>query len=218
MAVHAAASARLVDQLDENVLEARLVGRQVLVGDAEVAQAPHQRGDAGPLGMAVEFVAEHVAVIARAATFHSESSGGIAVSGSASMMSSVLLAHLGHQRLLLVDRDQLAAADDADAVGHLLGFLDVMGGEDDRRAVGAKLAHQVPHVAAKLDVDAGGRLVEEQDVGLVAQRLGDHHPALHPAGEVHHDRLALVPQRQALEQVLDHRRRRAACRTGRARS
>ena len=78
-----------------------------------------------------------------------------------------------------------------------------MGGEDDRRAVEAELADQFPHVAAQLDVDAGGRLVEEQDVGLVAERLGDHHPALHAAGQFHHLGLALVPQRQALEQDLD---------------
>ena len=69
----------------------------------------------------------------------------------------------------------------------------------------AKLAHQLPHVAAKLDVDAGGRLVEEQDIGLVAERLGDHHPPLHAARQVHHDRLALVPQREALQQLFDPR-------------
>src|SRR5437868_1021540 len=53
----------LVDELDENVLEARLVGREVLVGDSEVGEPPHERGDAGPLGVAVELVAERVAVI-----------------------------------------------------------------------------------------------------------------------------------------------------------
>jgi hypothetical protein len=36
---------------------------------------------------------------------------------------------------------------------------------------------------AQLDVDARGRLVEKQDLRLVRQRLGDHHPALHAAGQ-----------------------------------
>ncbi len=94
---------------------------------------------------------------------------------------------------VLVDGDQLALADDSHTVGHFLGLLDIMGGEDDRGAVGAKLADQLPHVAAKLDVDSGGRLVEEQERGLVAQRLGDHHPALHAAGQEPHFGFALVP-------------------------
>ena len=42
-----------------------------------------------------------------------------------------------------------------------------------------------PHVAAQLDVDPGGGLVEEQHARLVRQGLGDHHPALHAAGQRH---------------------------------
>ena len=98
---------------------------------------------------------------------------------------SCRLAELLHQRGLLLDQDQLALVDDADAVGHLLGLLDVVGGEDDGDAALAQPAHQLPHVAAQLDVDAGGRLVEEQDLGLVRQRLGDHHAPLHAARERH---------------------------------
>ena len=67
-------------------------------------------------------------------------------------------------------------------------------------------ADQLPHVAAQLDVDAGGRLVEEQDFGLVAERLGDHHPALHAARQLHDLGLALVPQRQVAQHLLDMRR------------
>ena len=39
--------------------------------------------------------------------------------------------------------------------------------------------------------------------GSWLERLGDHHPALHAARQLHHPRLALVPQRQAAEDVLD---------------
>ena len=86
-----------------------------------------------------------------------------------------LMRKLGKKEITLelaktLDRipDQLALADDADPVGHFLGFLDIMGGEDDRRAVGAQFSHQFPHIAAQLDIDAGGRLVQEQDFGFVA--------------------------------------------------
>ena len=80
-----------------------------------------------------------------------------------------------------------------------------MGGEDDGDSALAQLADQVPHVAAKLDVNARGGLVEEQHLGLVAERLGDHHPALHPARKLHDLRLALVPERQLLQHLLDMR-------------
>ena len=126
-------------------------------------QAPHQRGDAGAFGVAVELVAEHVAVILEPDVPLGELGRNRRRAARSSMMSRVFLPILAISDCLLVDRDQLAAADHADAVGHLLGFLDIMGGEDDRRPVGAELADQLPHVAAKLDVDAGGRLVEEQD-------------------------------------------------------
>jgi hypothetical protein len=50
-------------ELDEYVLEARLMSGQVLVGDAELGQAPHQRRDSGSFGVAVEFIAKNVAII-----------------------------------------------------------------------------------------------------------------------------------------------------------
>ena len=85
------------------------MGRQILVGDAEVAEAPHQRGDAGALGMAVELVAQHVAVVARARRSSRQAPAGARGSGSASMMSSVFRPIFAISDVLLVDRDQLAA-------------------------------------------------------------------------------------------------------------
>jgi hypothetical protein len=74
---------------------------------------------------------------------------------------------------------------------------------NDRRAVGPKLPDQFPHVAAKLDVDAGGGFVEEQYVWFMRERLGDHHRRFMPPDSSRIFRLALVPQRQALEDFLD---------------
>jgi hypothetical protein len=98
---------------------------------------------------------------------------------------------------------QLAFADDAHPVGHLLGLLDIMGGEDDGDAAFAKLAHHLPHVAPQLDVDARGGLVQEQDLGLVGERLGDHHPALHAAGQFLDLGVALLPERKLLQHLFD---------------
>ena len=122
------------------------------------------------------------------------------------MQDQLLLAELAHQLGLVLDQDDLALVDHADAVGHFLGFLDVVRGEDDGHAGGAQIAHHLPHVLAQFDVDAGGRLVEEQDLRLVRERLGDQHAALHAAGQRHDAVVLLVPQRQRAQHLLDMRR------------
>ena len=55
-----------------------------------------------------------------------------------------------------------AVVDDREVAAQALGFLQVMGGEDDRGAGGVDLLQRLPHAAADLDVDAGGGLVEDQ--------------------------------------------------------
>ena len=83
--------------------------------------------------------------------------------------------------------------DDADAVGHFFGFFDVMRSENDGDPRCAQGAHQLPHLFAQLDVDARGRLVEKQDLRLVRQRLGNHQPAFHAAGQHPDLVVSLVP-------------------------
>src|SRR3546814_9620784 len=78
--------------------------------------------------------------------------------------------------------------------------LDIMRRQDDRDPALAQTAHHVPHVAAQLDIDPRGRFVEEQDLGFVAQRLGDHHAAFHAARQFHDLRIALIPQRERSEE------------------
>ncbi len=59
---------------------------------------------------------------------------GNACQGILQVQGQLLLAELMHQGGLILDQDQLATADDTDAVGHFLGFLDVMRGQDDGHA------------------------------------------------------------------------------------
>src|SRR5690606_8181919 len=90
------------------------------------------------------------------------------------MQRHLLLAELLHQRRLFLDQDEAALVDDRDPVGHLLGLLDVVGGQDDGDAGIAQAPDDLPHVAAQFHVDAGRRLVEEEYLRLVGKRLGDH--------------------------------------------
>ena len=103
---------------------------QVLVADAQLAQAAQQRGDAGALLAASKVYSSSLPPF-----FSCEApvgqAGGNRRQRLAQVQRELLLAELLHQRGLLLDHDQLALVDHADAVGHLLGLVDVVRGEDD---------------------------------------------------------------------------------------
>ena len=83
---------------------------------------------------------------------------------------------------LFLDQHELALVDDPDTVGHLLGLLDVVRRQDDASRRSSRRRRTSCHMSRRrLDVDAGGRLVEEQDPRLVRQGLGDEQAALHAA-------------------------------------
>ena len=62
-----------------------------------------------------------------------------------------------------------------DAIGEALGFGEVVGRDEHGTAGGPSLGEQAPHGARALRIQAGGRLVEEQDRGIVQQRPRDGH-------------------------------------------
>lgn len=66
---------------------------------------------------------------------------------------------------------------DRDAVAEGVGLVQVVGGDEDRHAVRAQPADLVPHVRPTLRVQAGGRLVQEDDLRLVDDAEGDLDPA-----------------------------------------
>ncbi|GAB4007892.1 hypothetical protein GCM10029992_62820 [Glycomyces albus] len=80
--------------------------------------------------------------------------------------------------------DDPALVHDHEAVAELLGLVHVVGGQQDRHALLLELEQALPHQVAGLRVQAGGGLVEEDQVGLVDQGPGDGQAALHAAGEV----------------------------------
>src|SRR5690606_9871231 len=82
------------------------------------------------------------------------------------------------------ERHELAAGDDAAAVGELLGLVEVVGREQDARALVAQAADEGPELAACLGVEARGRLVEEQQLGASDDAEGDVDAALLAAREL----------------------------------
>ena len=75
-------------------------------------------------------------------------------------------ADLGLERRGRALGGDLAAVDDPDPVRELVGLLQVLGGEEDGDAlVAGEVGDLVPERRPALDVEAGGRLVEEEDPG-----------------------------------------------------
>ena len=60
--------------------------------------------------------------------------------------------------------DHPAVVDHRDAVGELIGLVEVLRGEQHGGADADHRAHDVPHLVAAARVEAGGRLVEEEQV------------------------------------------------------
>ena len=79
--------------------------------------------------------------------------------------------------------DDPAAVDDGDALGEPVGLFEVVGGEQDRQPLLAgEPGDLVPHRGARLGVQSGGGLVEEEHLGPVHQTERDVEAALHAAG------------------------------------
>src|ERR1044072_5314034 len=112
----------------------------------------------------------------------------------------LLLGHADQSPGRLVG-DQLAVVDDRDPVAEPLGLLEIMGGEDDGDALGVKAADIIPELLAELDVDSGGRFVEDQDRRRMDHRLGDQKPPLHPARQRPRIGVGLVLEPDRAEQL-----------------
>ena len=83
-------------------------------------------------------------------------------------------------------RDDLPLAQDGDAVGELLGLVEVVRGQQDRLAERAQRADHLPGGPARGRVEAGRRLVEEEDLGVADQAEAEVEPPLLAAGERPH--------------------------------
>ena len=77
--------------------------------------------------------------------------------------------------------DDLRLVHDDEPVAELLGLVHVVGRQDERHAALLEPVEAVPEQVAGLRVEAGRRLVEQQQVRLVDQRPGDRQAPLHAA-------------------------------------
>ena len=81
------------------------------------------------------------------------------------------------------DGDQLRLVDVADAAT-TLGLVHVMRGDEEGDAFAGELKEQVPERAARYRVDAGGGLIEEDNLGRVDDGAGKSEALLPSTGEL----------------------------------
>src|SRR4051794_683443 len=108
------------------------------------------------------------------------------------------------RRLQLAGRalgDYLAAVDHRDAVGELVGLLEVLGAEEDGGPRGGKRTDDVPDLVARAGVEPRRGLVKEHELRSDDEACGDVQPPPHSSGVVLHLPSGGLGQAECLEQV-----------------
>jgi hypothetical protein len=98
--------------------------------------------------------------------------------------------------------DHPPPVDDRDAVGQLVGLLEVLGAEQDRRPLGRQRPGDLPHLVARPRVQAGGRLVEEHQPRGDDDARRDVQPAAHAPGPVLDQPSGRVRDAERVEQLV----------------
>ncbi len=101
-----------------------------------------------------------------------------------------------------VQRHDPAVVEDGHPVAQALGLFHEMGGQQDRLALRAHVAHQVPDGVPGLRVETGGQLVQEDQLRVRQERQGDEQALLLPAGQFREGGVAFLLQPQLGEQFL----------------
>src|ERR1017187_6322909 len=111
------------------------------------------------------------------------------------------------QRLFLnlarrADGDDAAFIDDGHAVAEFLRLFDVVGSEQDGALLAAQVQYELVDFEAGLGVEAGRGLVEKEHLRVVEQGQRQGEPLLLPAGEFAVLGVALLPELQALQELV----------------
>src|SRR6202044_886525 len=98
-------------------------------------------------------------------------------------------------------RNDPPAVENGDQVCQPAGLVEVLGGKEDRDAVGDQLADDVPHGAAAAGVQPGGGLVQEDQPRIAEQGHGEVETTLHAARIGGHGLAGGVEEVEAIEQL-----------------
>ena len=98
--------------------------------------------------------------------------------------------------------DDRALVDDPDPVGEHVGLLEVLRGQEDGHALVPRKPAPPPRAPPALRVEAGGRLVEEEDPRPVDEGQREVEAPLHPAGVRAHLAVGGLREADAVEELV----------------
>src|SRR5690242_10320135 len=113
--------------------------------------------------------------------------------------ANVLVEHDLRRRALAQD---LATMEDVGAVDDVERLADIVVGDQDADAAVLEVRHQIADLADGNRIDAGQRLVEQDEVGMRGQRASDLDPAPLAAGQGDRWRPAQMSDRELAEQLV----------------
>src|SRR5262245_1480188 len=187
-------------QRDEHVLERRPVGRE---GD-EARVGLVQRGEKRRNRLGQVARGQQPAALPLPAVAHPRDGGeeGLVDGRLARELDDVRRVEAGDQLRRGSLRDDPAVVDDRDAVAEAFGLLHVVRREEHRAAGGLEDGDPLPELEPALRIEAGRRLVEEQDLGVPGERAGDGQPLPLAARQLADAGVALLLEREVLEETL----------------
>ena len=188
----------------EDILQADVAGRQAGQRPALALEVVEQGGD-GPVRLGDR---QRVAFAVGPGDEHGIQAGerlgiqrrSVALEGE---LDDVLAPEPGDQLAGRALGDDVAMIDDGHAIAEPFGLVHVMGGQQDGPAAILQVPDHVPELAARLGVQAGGGLVEEEDLGISDQRDGDGEPLLLAAGKLLDQGIGLALQRDLGDRLVD---------------
>ncbi len=90
--------------------------------------------------------------------------------------------------------DHFAVVHDGHAVAEPFGFVHIVRRQQNGTAHALELFDQIPKLAARLRIEAGGGFVEKQQIGIADQRAGQREPLFLSAGKVADARFLFIFQ------------------------
>ena len=99
------------------------------------------------------------------------------------------------------ERDHLPVVDHGDAIRQAVGLVEVLGGQEQRRAVVDELGDELPEVDARARVEPGRRLVHQQDPRTPDEARAEIEPAPHAARVGADEPLGGVGEAEAGERI-----------------
>ncbi len=106
------------------------------------------------------------------------------------------------KRLHFAIRLQFALIEDGDAIASVLHVFQAMTTHDDRFAQPAQIADQIFHPTSAKRIEAGGRLIEDDEIGIVDERLRQADALAHALGILAEDAFAIGLESDFLDQLL----------------